>query len=187
MSVFVAFCAKEKTEEKNPAELPDGFGDSGVRVPGVLLSSTVVVKGGENAFESLLSGCVAESDLIRRWEIMFPDAEMVVFAYAPRGTAARGFADILLRKSARPSVGVGGVTVVCGASSVVLGGVFGGIVRGETRLTVLIPSILLLCGLVTTLSGILGLSGLFKLSGLFICLSAREMLPKVVPPLEYFS
>jgi hypothetical protein len=164
----VAFCAKEKTEEKNPLVLPEGFWDSGVRVPGVLLSSMVGVKG-VIAFDSLLDCCVAESDLARRCETIFPDAETMVVEFVPAGNKARGFANAPLKDPVRASVGVGGVTVVRGASIAVLGGVFGDIASEDTPRP-LVPAFsnLLGCGLITTASGGRGLGGLTTVFELLI-------------------
>lgn len=51
VNVLVAFCAMEKTDEKNPPAPPGG---SGVLLLGVIDSSMVGVKGTAVAFESLL-------------------------------------------------------------------------------------------------------------------------------------
>lgn len=141
----------------------------------------VGVKGAEMACESLLGSCVAESDLTRRCEIIFPDAETVMFGSVPAGSGAQDLADMPLRTSARPSVGVGGVTVVCGALMVVLGGVFGATIsEGTARLMVeAVPLILLRCGFVTALSSVRGLDGSSMLFELVISFPNGEITPGV--------
>jgi len=45
------------------------------------------------AFDSLLGGCVAESDLARRCEIMLPEADVTVFGFVPVGAGCWGLTD----------------------------------------------------------------------------------------------
>lgn len=41
----------------------------------------VGVNGTDIAFDSLLGAWVAESDLARRWEIIFPEGEVTMFGF----------------------------------------------------------------------------------------------------------
>ena len=113
VNVVAAFCAAEKTDEKNPPAPPGKPEAAGVRPPGVFVSSTVGVRGEDHAFDNLLGAWVAESDRILRCEIMFPDAEVVMFAFVPGEVELLAW---LICPSPRASVGVGGVVVKTGAS-----------------------------------------------------------------------
>lgn len=59
----------------------------------MLISSIVGVSGADMAFDSLLGGCVAESDLARRCEIMLPEADVTVFGFVPVGAGCWGLTD----------------------------------------------------------------------------------------------
>lgn len=74
LKVFAAFCAAEKTDEKNPL------------CPGVIaLFSGVGVNGAAVILESLLGPKVAEPDRIRRCEIMFPEGDVTTFVFETVG------------------------------------------------------------------------------------------------------
>lgn len=116
LNVFAAFCAAEKTDEKNP---PCWFG------PGVEAFSGVGVRGAEVMFESLLGPRVPEFVLTRRCEIILPEGDVTTFAFievvgseVPRSREA-GNTGVL------ESVGVGGVLTITGAIFSPAGGVCG--------------------------------------------------------------
>ena len=90
------------------------------------------------AFESLLGAWVAESDLARRWEIILPEGEIIVFAFVPAELGPLFLTDGLSGGSIRCSVGVGGVTVVAGVSrESLVGGLGVVLMAGRSRLLLL--------------------------------------------------
>jgi hypothetical protein len=124
VKVFAAFCAAETQDAKNPL-LGVTFRDSDF-AEGVLASSIVGVRGAERAFDSLLGWCSeAESERMRRWDIILPDGltkiPLASFLAAEVSGARVGDFGV----GARESTGVGGVTVVSGAFDPVPGGVVG--------------------------------------------------------------
>ena len=125
---MAAFCAAEKTEEKNPPAAGAYFGALPVGTAGVLVSSSVGVSGAEIALESLLGWPTADADLARRCDIIFPEGLTTTPVCSPGGPLAGTsfrFGDAC-GVIERGSVGVGGVTVVRGApESDALGGVLG--------------------------------------------------------------
>lgn len=59
----------------------------------MLLSSIVGVSGADMAFDSLLGGYVAESDLARRCDNMLPEADVTVFGFVSAGADCWGLTD----------------------------------------------------------------------------------------------
>jgi hypothetical protein len=121
-----AFCAAEKTDEKNPLE------DGGAYAvpPGVLISSSVGVSA-EVELESLLGGFVAERT--RRCDIMFPEGDTIMLGFDCEGVCLVPALELVVDAvgdGGFASVGVGGVTNVVGASTR-----FGGVTG--VRLTIL--------------------------------------------------
>ena len=116
LKLVAAFCAAEKTDEKNPPAPPGEPEALDVRPPGLLTSSTVGVNGGAIALDNLLGACVAGSDRTLRWAGIL-EAGATPF---PLGAVEFLFEIAPLEKSCNWSVGVGGVMVVVGASDTVL-------------------------------------------------------------------
>lgn len=110
-------------------------------------------------FDNLLGGCVPESDLTLRCEIMLPDADVMVFWFVPGKPAPLLRSEGLPGGSVRWSVGVGGVTSVSGASSEALVGVFG-VVRIAGRSGTLEVGLLVLAFAICVLSRALFLPAL---------------------------
>lgn len=79
---MAAFCAAAKTDEKNPP-VTDMLAALGERKPGVFDSSIMGVSGADMTLESLLGAWVAESDLTRRCDIMFPEADVIMLEFVP--------------------------------------------------------------------------------------------------------
>ena len=86
--VLVMFCAAEKTEEKKP---PPAEPDDDVRAvpPGVLLSSAIGVIGAGMACDNLLGIIEPESDRTRRCDIIFPEADTVMFEFTEEADNGR--------------------------------------------------------------------------------------------------
>ena len=116
LKLVAAFCAAEKTDEKNPPAPPGELEALTARPPGVLTSSTVGVSGGAIALDNLLGARVVESDCTLRWAGL-PEAGATVF---PLGAVEALLEGASFGKSRSWSVGVGGVIVVVGASETVL-------------------------------------------------------------------
>jgi hypothetical protein len=118
VSEVAAFWAAENTDEKNPL--------AGRAVPpGVLISSSVGVRGADMELESLLGGFVAERT--RLCDIMFPEGDTTTFGFDCDGVCfvpVFEFAVEPVGDGGFASVGVGGVTKVVGASTT-FGGVTG--------------------------------------------------------------
>jgi hypothetical protein len=113
LKVFAAFCAAEKTEEKNPPE------------PGVVEPfSGVGVKGADVILDNLLGPRVADPDRILRCEIILPEAEVTTLEFdvagseTPRSRSVSKCGELC-------SVGVGGVFTMRGAVFSPGGGVCG--------------------------------------------------------------
>lgn len=113
LSVLAAFCAAEKTEEKNPP------------VPGVVEPfSGVGVKGADVMFDNLLGPRVPDPDFNLRCEIMFPEGEVTTLEFVIIGSVVD--LSLLIGKSGElESVGVGGVLTMMGATRSADGGVRG--------------------------------------------------------------
>jgi hypothetical protein len=116
VSVFAAFCAAEKTDEKKPVCCA---------FPGVTDPfSGVGVRGADVIFDSLLGPMLFplanDPERMRLCDIMFPDGEVTTF----------GLFEIEIgepeKRGEAVSVGVGGVFTIAGAAfSIVVGGVLG--------------------------------------------------------------
>jgi hypothetical protein len=111
VSVVAAVCAAVKTDEKNPfgadvEEEIDRF-------------SGVGAKGGEVRFERRLgpTPLAPEADRTLLWDIMFPEADVIIFELLGLGDANLG--------ESTGSVGVGGVLIMRGALTSLVGGVCG--------------------------------------------------------------
>lgn len=112
LSELAAFCAAEKTDEKNPL-------GGCVRVPpGVLVSSSVGVRGAVATCESLLGGLeLVVADRARRWTRLPEGVTTTLGIELVDLCSALEEDEGLLKRlgGASRSVGVGGVRTVVGA------------------------------------------------------------------------
>src|ERR1700738_2877373 len=101
LNVFAAFCAAEKTDEKNPL---CWFGPGPVEE-----FSGVGVRGAEVIFESLLGPRVPEFVLTRRCDIILPDGDVTTFAFIDVVGSDVPRSRVEGKLGIAASVGVGGV------------------------------------------------------------------------------
>jgi len=131
LNVFAAFCAAEKTLEKNP-----------LCVFGVIDPfSGIGVNGADVMFDNLLGPSAADPDLARLCDIIFPEGDVMTFGFDVTGSDDPRSRRVVKRGTLE-SVGVGGVFTiigavspgggVCGAAFVSIGWIFVEAVRGRS-------------------------------------------------------